>query len=265
MRVGVRSVLCCFMVAACGGHSLDVGSNDSGVVTGSAAMLLLPLGPLPDANMTKQVWTGHLVKDQFPDGSNTLTMPIEFGPGGQVTGSILLGNGAILAPPTDPDIGYPPGGTGVVSPVEGFPYAIQNAALVASHLTLQFAENEVWTQWCALQTSYPACPDGPGCDAGVYGCQAPPPVGSPSESEFGWGPNGCGYFFPDGSLSIDCAKATLCGGGPPGGVCQCSVTGCQVGSPGQFAFLDLVLADAKADGTLSGPFGDYPVQFTRSL
>jgi hypothetical protein len=261
MRVGVGTVLCCLMVAACDGHSLDVGSNDGGVVTGSAAMPLLPLGPLPDANVTKQVWTGHLVKDQFPDGSNTLTMTIEFGPGGQVTGSILLGNGAILAPPTDPNIGYPPGSTGLVSLVEGFPYAIQNAALEASHLALQFAENEVWTQWCALQTSYPFCPYGPSCDAGMYDCLAPP-VGS--ASSFGLGPNGCGYFFPDGSLSaIDCGKAMLCGGGAEG-VCQCSVTGCQVRSPGEFAFLDLVLSDAKANGALSGRFGDYPVQFTRS-
>jgi hypothetical protein len=262
MRVGVRTVLSCLMVAACGGHSLDVGSNEGGVVTDSPPMPLLPLGPLADANVTKQVWTGHLVRDQFPDGSNTLTMTIDFAPGGQVTGSILLGNGALLAPPTDPNIGYPPGSPGAVTLVEGFPYTIRNAALVASHLTLQFAESEVWTQWCALQTSYPH-PSGctgavPGCDAGilvVYDCD--------SLWGAGVGPNGCGYLLPDGSLStIDCAKGWFCN--EPDGVCQCSATGCQVRSTSDFAHLDLVLADAKANGALSGPFGDDPVQFTRS-
>jgi hypothetical protein len=84
--------------------------------------------------------------------------------------ALPLGNGAILAPPTDPNIGYPPGNPGAVTLVEGFPYAIRSAALVASHLTLQFAEYEVWTQWCALQTSYPDPIPGSctasGCDAG---------------------------------------------------------------------------------------------------
>jgi hypothetical protein len=69
-------------------------------------MPFLPLGPLPDAGVTKQIWTGHLVKDQFPDGSNTLTRTIDFAPGGQVTGSILLRSSGLWrrVPPVTPKI-----------------------------------------------------------------------------------------------------------------------------------------------------------------
>ena len=126
-------------------------------VTDSAPMPLLPLGPLPDAGVTQQIWTGHLVKDQFPDGSNTLTMTIDFAPGGQITGSILLGNGAIFAPPTDcgnirlARWQHRRGDAGRRLSVRH-----PERSLEESHLTLQFSENEAWTCRCAFRTSYPS-------------------------------------------------------------------------------------------------------------
>jgi hypothetical protein len=266
MRVS-WSLLSCVLVAGCGGHSLDIGSNDGGVVADVAPLPMLPLGPAPDAGDTRQVWIGHLDKDQFPDGSNTLTMRIDFAPGGNVTGSIVLGDGPLLAPPTDPNVGYPPGNTGVVTLVEGFPYTIQYGILTASHVALLFLEYEVWTQWCALQTSYSIptctgnaidCPDaGP---SGYYDCV--PHDGS----EFGFGPTGCGLWDPDAGveLTIDCGKYILCGGNGVT-VCQCSATACSMwSSTSPIASLDLVLAGTKATGTLSGLAGNEAVEFTRS-
>jgi hypothetical protein len=264
----VRIVFSTGVLTGCGGHSLDVGSNDAGPSAAhDSEPILLPLGPSLDASgAMEQVWIGHLVDQQFPDGSDALTLTLDFAPGGQVTGTLLLGDGALLQPPTDPNVGYPPGNQGVITLVEGFPYTILDGVLSDSRLSFQISEYEVWTQWCALQTSYLVQP---GNDAGppsayigpdIYGCLPIDP-----SYEFGYGPMGCLFESPDGAFSpIDCGKLNLCGGSGVG-VCQCSATGCQVfasANPGPS--LDLLLAGTKADGTMSGGFGHYKVQFVRS-
>ncbi len=266
-RSWVEKVVC-VALAGCAGHSLDVGSNDAGsMATRDSEAMLLPLGPVPDASgATKQVWIGHLVNHQFPDGSAALTMTLDFAPGGQVTGTVLLGDGALLRPPTDPNVGYPPGNQGVVSLVEGFPYTILDGTLSGAHLSVQFSEYEVWTQWCALQKPYlvqPGTDAGPASDAGpdIYDCV---PAGAPGVT-VGFGPMGCVMVDSDGASSpLDCGKLRLCGGlGPT--VCQCSATACRVSTlPTPATSLDLVIARATADGTMTGEFGDYPAEFTRS-
>jgi hypothetical protein len=252
-------VLSSAALAGCGGQALDVGSNDGGA---SGAHGVLPLGPSPDASgVAKQVWTGHLVNQQFPDGSNTLTLTLDFAPGGQVTGTLLLGDGALLQPPTDPNVGYPPGNQGVVTYVEGFPYTIFDASWSASVLWFQISEYEVWVQWCSLQTSYfikgnDAGPQPPAPDS--YECL---PTGGTADS------TGC-YLQNqgDGGQSpIDCGKLRLCGGFGQDSVCQCSAASCLGNSsprrPG--AWFHLSLAGTTATGTISEDF-DYNVQFIRS-
>lgn len=257
-------VLSSVALGGCGGHALDVGSNDAGAsgAQGSGAALL-PLGPIPDASgVTKEVWTGHLVNQQFLDGSNTLTLTLDFPPGGQVTGTLLLGDGALLQSPTDPNVGYPPGSHGMPTLVEGFPYTVLNASESFSPWRFQISEDEVWVQWCALQTPYlfkgndaavPPYPD-------YYEC-APPldgTVGTVVDS------TGC-YLenHADGGRSlIECEKLELC----QASVCQCSAAGCRGNDspmrPG--AWVVLSLAGTMATGTMSGDFGDYSVQFIRS-
>ena len=266
MRVSgswVEVAACCGALAGCAGHSLDIGSNDAGSTGATDSAPSLILGPAPDASgVTKQVWLGHLVDQHFSDGSDALTMTIDFAPGGQVTGSLLLGDGALLRPPTDPNVGYPPGNQGVVTLVEGFPYTILDGRLNGSHLTFDVSEYEVWTGWCALQTAYLVWQ---GSDSGppdVYECLPPGPDGG----AVGAGPMGCEIATVDAAATpIDCGWLKLCGGFAGFGVCRCSATGCLVFSPqSPGPSLDLVLAGAKADGTMSGQVGDYNVQFTRS-
>jgi hypothetical protein len=251
--------LSCIAIAGCGGHSLDIGSNDGGVTTDSEVSTL-PLGPSLDAGgVTRQVWVGHLENHQFPDGSDTLTMTLDFAPGGQVTGSLLLGNGAILQPPTDPNVGYPPGNTGAVTLVEGFPYTILDGSLNGSQLSFDFSEYEVWTQWCALQTPYLEDPDS---DADpYYECAQAPPKGGAAA----FGSTGCGYASADGGITpIDCGKLELCGEGGGSGVCRCTASGCDAFSPTPPGpSLGVDVAKTSAQGTLSGNSGVYQVRFIR--
>lgn len=250
-------------LAGCGGHALDVGSNDGGASGDVETMS----NPFADANPTAaRVWTGHFESYQLPDGSDALTMTLEFTANGNVTGSLLLGDGSLLQPPTDPSVGYPPGAQfRNVTAVEGFPYTILDGTLSGSHLTFQVAEFEVWTKWCALQTSYLVQL---GSDAGgaavatdVYACL--PALGATV------GPGGCfqGDPMTEQMSPVDCGKFELCSEGPS--PCQCSATGCQVNpSPTPDISLDLVLSETKADGTTSGSFGgtlgSYVVHFTRT-
>ena len=205
-------VLACVAIAGCGAHSLDIGSTDAGLVA-DVEVSTLPLGPSLDAGgVTAQVWVGHLENHQFPDGSDTLTMTLDFAPGGEVTGSLLLGNGARLQPPTDPNVGYPPGNAGAVTLVEGFAYTILDGILSGSHLGFHFSEYEVWSQWCALQTSYlydPGSDAGPVPVAPSYGCV---PVDEDGGALW-FAPTGCGQLAADGGMStFDCGKLRLCVG-----------------------------------------------------
>ena len=70
-----------------------------------------------------------------------------------------------MAPPTDPNVGYPasiysdkPGntsGTGTQTAlVEGFLYPIDAATVATNRIELGVDENELYTAWCQLQTSY---------------------------------------------------------------------------------------------------------------
>jgi hypothetical protein len=240
-------------LAGCGGHALNVGSNDAGaaldVDTGSAS-----IDPFADASPTAtQVWVGHFDNHQLPNGSDTLTMTLTFAADGSVTGTLLLGDGSVLQPPTDPDVGYPPGTSFAgVTAIEGFPYTILGGTRSGSHLMFHVDEEEAWTKWCALQTSYLVFSDDAGPADDEYQCLPGEPDG------VGVGPTDC--FL--GSEKVDCGKLELCS---LGRACQCSATGCQVYVTQDFyVSFDLMLTDTKADGSTSGALGSYTVHFTRT-
>jgi hypothetical protein len=259
-------VLSCVALAGCAGHALDIGSNDGGTATGDEPSPSTP-DQKSDASFataaTSEVWSGHLQNHQFSDGSDALTMTLDFAADGTVTGSLLLGSGSTLQPPTDPNVGYPPGTSGQVGAVEGFPYTILDGTSSGPHLMFHVAEYEVWAQWCALQTSYLWSPvDAGGTNApgmNFYGC-------IPNGGQLFDGQNSCYVLGPNAvlpMLPVDCGKMVLCSGG----VCQCSVAGCQVNRnyEGDISLdVDLVLPNTRADGTISGEFGTYDVEFTRT-
>jgi hypothetical protein len=243
-------VLLAAAFAGCGAHPLlDVGSRDGGAI---------PTDADPDAGADGgggPVWIGSLVDAQLPNGSNGLRMMLDVASDDTVKGTLLLGSGSVLRPPTDADGGYPPGvefpvigGPGFV---EGFRYTMIDGNLTGSHLTFRLAEFETWTQWCPLQTqTYPSA-------IGGYSC-------APSGS-FSMGPDGCSATDPQtmAVVPFDCGKWELCIG--MSSPCQCSATGCQVNPSTQpDTSFDLVLAGDSADGTISGGLGDHRVHFTRT-
>jgi hypothetical protein len=240
-------------VMGCGGHTLDVGSMDGGSGTGD-------LGGGDDAGRPAgPVWDGTLENAQLSDGSNRLTMTLSVAEDGGASGTLLLGDGTLLQPPTDPDVGYPPGAQfpfpgDALSFFEGFPYTMRDGHFSGSRLTFRLSEVELWTQWCALETPYRFIPNG--LD-GVWNYACTPNWG------FSSGPMGCTLQDPSTmqDVPIDCGKAGLCNSY----ACACSATRCVVSSlPGIGLSFDLTIQGASADGTISGELGNHSVHFERS-
>jgi hypothetical protein len=249
-----QKIGCALSLAACGGHTLDVGSTGGGPAPGDLAQdggTDAPAGPL---------WNGYLENAQLSDGSNRLTMTLSLADDGIATGTLLLGDGSLLRPATDPNLGYPPGvqfpvPAGPLGFFEGFAYTILDGRLSGSTLTFRVAEFDLWTRWCLLQTTtysgWSSDDGGP-----TYSC-AP---------NWGWsrdGTTGCVLTDPAtmSQLPMDCGKIELCQNSP----CNCSATGCRVNPSNQpdLAF-DLAILGANADGTISGLLGEHNVHFVRA-
>lgn len=254
-------------LAGCGGHTLDVGSTDGGSASsglGHDAGTDAPAGP---------VWSGYLENAQLPDGSNRLTMTLSVAADGIATGTLLLGDGSLLRPATDPNVGYPPGVSfpfsGPLGFFEGFAYTMLDGRLSGSMLTFRVAEFELWAQWCMLQTmTYPF----PDADGGVAGYSCAPTGSSGRGGSFSASGSNCVFtdFATMKQVAMDCGKYELCQNSP----CDCSATACHVrsstpavasepdGEP-NLAFA-LVVAGANADGTISGALGAHNVHFVRA-
>jgi hypothetical protein len=214
----LSSILLAAAIAGCGSRSLDVGSTSDGVAGA--------------------VWNGTLENAQLSNGSNRMTMTLSVGTDGVATGTVLLGDGALLSPPSDPNVGYPPG---ALSPnysiqlgfFEGFPYTMLDGRLNRSKLTFGLADAELWAQWCTLQKSISAFRDP---DGGViYHCS-----GTGSDS--------------------DLTYVTLC----QSLACDCSATACRGAQVAPNLTFDLTISGATADGTISGELGDHQVHFVRA-
>lgn len=204
-------------IAGCGGHTLDIGSTDGG--PGSSNLR-------EDAganSLAGPMWNGTLENAQLSNGSNRLTMTLSVASNGVATGTLLLGDGALLPPPTDPDVGYPPGAQfpfpgGPLGLFEGFAYTMLDGNLSGSELTFRVAEVELWTQWCSLQTPVRAMRD---LDGGwEYRCV----------SSFGANlvSTDCSTTDPSTMqrMPVDCGKAGLC----DNYTCDCSASSCRVSS-----------------------------------
>ena len=245
--------LCLAVLFGCGGHTLDVGSTDGGPGSTDPRQDPRLVGP------GSPVWNGTLENAQLANGSNRLTMTLAVAADGGATGSVLLGDGTLLQPPTDPDVGYPPGVQfpmgGPLGFFEGFRYTILDGRLSGGRLSFHIAQMELWGQWCALQRPYLFYRDPDG--GGSYGCG---PIGGFSEDPAG----GCTLIDPATmkDTPIDCGKAVLCERNTP---CECSATACRGSSSTEPGIsFDLTITASTADGTISGELGDHGVHFVRA-
>ena len=217
-------------------------------------------GPANDARTTgatdalvpglSGIYKGYIQSFMFPDGSDTVVMTLAFATDGTITGTVLLGDAPLL-PPTNPNVGYPPGfgsgGTLAGVPLEGFNFTILQGTYTAPRVQLQIQSNEVWKQWCQIQTMiYPKYNSAPnGACGGLLGYGCLPNVAFSSGSTCSW--SSC---QEPANVSVDCGKLALCGAGS---VCTCTATSCTVplGPQGDISF-DMVLSSGSLNGSERG-------------
>ena len=137
-------------------------------------------------------------------------------------GTLRLGDDALYPPPTDPNVGYPPGiqlgasslGLPMI-PVEEFLYPLHAARVETNRIQLGIDPADLWAAWCALQTPVPETPD-----ALSYNCEPNLPFGEMAGS--------CALMEPDGtSVPVDCGKLALCRMAEE---CTCTASACAAGT-----------------------------------
>lgn len=238
----------------------------------SPALILCAVGPLVACSSDKAVnigntttlgsqlsdyaasWDGYAEAAVFfPDQTDRVRLTID----GNGNGTLEIGGQPTLPPPTDPNVGYPPGNSSNRENTgwfEGFLYPTHAAAIAANRIQLGINLFDVYTAWCALQTPYlwNEIPLPDGGTQGFYSC-APNWETGPNTAPAG-GPDagpGCALTPPDGGaiLPTDCEKLTLCD--PGDSVCDCTAASCtsrsaQSGPSANQYFTEL---DAALDNT----------------
>lgn len=224
-------------IVGCGSHGLDVGSTSGDGAAGA-------------------VWNGTLENAQLSNGSNRLTMILSVAPDGAATGTMLLGDGALLPPPSDPNVGYPPGAQfpqfdAPLGFFEGFPYTMLDGHLNGSKLAFGLADAELWARWCSLQKPVLWSHDP---DAGdIYRCTSM--NGNPAMCI------GQEQTDPSGLGATDtCPWAYLC----TSYACDCTATACRGSQIAPNLSFDLTISGTTADGTISGELGNHQVRFVRA-
>jgi hypothetical protein len=233
-------------LAGCQGTTADLGGvpKDAGVTALDAS-----------SNPLSGTYTGYIESFKFPDGSDVVTMTLAFADSGAVTGTVYFGTGAPLAPPTNPNLGYPPGydtiGVSAFPPLEGFDFAVLDGTYASPRLTLTIQPSEIWKQWCEIQTTiypiYNGQADG-GCGSMLgYGCL--PNAGTMGMTQ--GGVTTCQWISCDEpATTVDCAKMALC---VNGGTCTCIATACTVpvDTSGGISF-DMQLISGALNGSSVG-------------
>ena len=200
-------------------------------------------------------WDGYAEAYTFmPDGSDRVRLTIAAN--GQ--GTFEVGNAALLQPPTDPNVGYPPGEPDpVIGPNPGLSggalYPIYAARVQENRIQAGLKPNDYYGAWCTLQTPYrvlegytsSSVQGQDGGQAGVDGGRPSDDGGQPGAGglvpifdyrclpSLGGGVSGEGTAevcsiqidSTDGSVSfqsVDCGKEGLCARN----VCACTETLC---------------------------------------
>jgi hypothetical protein len=224
--------------AACSGDAIDIGDR----VTGSA---------LADYAGS---WDGYAEAYRFR-GSMSDRVRINIDPMGQ--GTIEFGDEPLLAPATDPDVGYPldfftrfPNGEWARQLTSGFRYPIHGAEAARDHLNLGVVPHDLYSDWCALQTSYAySSTEDPESEV-YFSCLLINSTRPGNRAE-----PVCYLLNPQTQIEvpIDCAKLALCGFPGPSSPCACNETACASQVPTEPPVRIAVDLDALGDeltGTL---------------
>jgi hypothetical protein len=230
-----------------GGNDADAGQPADAQAESDASATDAPANPLSGT------YKGYIESFKFPDGSDTVVMTLTFASDGTVTGTVFFGDGPPLAPPTDPNVGYPPSAGGPMGPggatIEGFDFTVIGGVYAAPRLTLQIQHSEIWKKWCEIQTmiypKYNGESDG-GC-GNLLGYDCLPNAATM------FGGSNCAWSSCDQPMwtPVDCGKLALCA--MPGGICKCTSTSCTipVGPMGDISF-DMQLMAGALNGSTTG-------------
>lgn len=161
-------------------------------------------------------WDGYVEAYRFPSGSDRVRITLD----GNGHGYLEFGDQPLLAPPTDPDVGYANAYTGgapvgfVASVEEGFRYSALGARVENERIRLSAQNSELFKAWCGIQTAFQLT-----SDADVYACL-------PGHGFSFTGQGQCTFDTDSGSTPMDCGKLALCS--IPGEPCACTAQGCTV-------------------------------------
>jgi hypothetical protein len=161
-------------------------------------------------------WDGYVEAYAFASGTDRVRLVLD--ENGE--GYLQLGDVPLLDPPSDPDVGYPPGvdysfpAASLAGTMEGFQYTALAASVQNRRIQFAVYGQELYADWCALQTSY-------------Y---------QPMESQAGEAIYSC---IPEGGVSFgdecsvegipfDCDKVGIC---VSRSACTCDADGCSAPAP----------------------------------
>jgi len=198
-------------------------------------------------------WDGYAEAYTFlPSSSDHIHLTLD----AQGNGTVQVGTDPLLPPPTDPNVGFPPGvvqkeNIGGSELTGGVLYPVYAARVEANRIQIGLKPNDYYAAWCALQSSYfvlngyTAGPDGGPVATYAYSCAQGLGGGATA------GPNPQCWVqstAADGTITnnpVDCGKFYLC----ISQVCACTATACAA-------------APTVAAGT--GPAG-YPAELDGAL
>lgn len=228
------------------------GAGASGGATGASGSKGTAMDPPPDqvvpqacGEMFHQVWEGSTLDFFFNPQDDKWRL--EFNgtdANGRLCGTATYIAAGQAAPPpaTDPDVVYPPSfdpmsmqAKMISEPFPGVTYSIIQGADVSGVFHFRISPNELWKDWCALQTPVPQG-DGYGCVGG----------------NGGWASDGtnCTITNSDGTTQqYPYGKCALCASP---GVCTCNAKYCVAADRNGSVVFDLKIDGAQLRGTVGG-------------
>ena len=244
-----------------GGSAGTAGAGGAGGMGGAAGSTVTGVagsGQAGTGGPVTQSWTGYIENFSFPSGSDAIHITFTADASGQLTGTVILGQGTPPPPATDPDVTYPADlfSPGHVTDLglaasryisEGFTYTMRDASLVSGRLRFGFTTYELWTGWCALQQ--PA----PGYTTCLPNWSSQGPGGTPDMT--------CALVNPttQKTTTVDCGKLSLCLLDTP---CACTMSACAVRTDGLVTRFDIAVSGSSGSGSVVGVLPMNNVHFT---
>ncbi len=203
-------------------------------------------------------WDGYVEAYAFQSGSDHVRVVLDEAG----NGSLRVGNGDLLQPATDPDVGYPVPLANGNDPLmnsytyelfDGIAYPLIGARIEQERIRFGVDPHAAFGDWCALQESqltFNAFPE-------YYTCL-------PAS---GWGTDASGTCTTEFSAGgppvvVDCAFVAICASG-----CACDATSCGAATsrPESLALVDAALDDdgESLEGTLLYNDGPRTVRLSR--